>query len=127
MKDQKVHQTTGVMKMLLRLTDPKAFCVKKKNIKEALQCPADIKRSDIVSGAGYHTLTANLLRFQQLNILPAEIDLSLFDEGFGIANTLLKQRGKWHKSCRNRYANMLKPLVLSFIDKFFLILTFNSF
>ena len=83
-----------------------------KNTKEALQCP-DIKRSDIVPGAGYHTLTANLLRFRQLNILPAEIDLSLFDEGSGIADTLLKQRGKWHKSCRNRYVNMLKPLVLT--------------
>ena len=89
-KDQKAHQTTAVMKMLLCLTGRNAFCVKK-NTKEALQCPADIKRSDIVPGAGYHTLTANLLRFQQLNILPAEIDLSLFDEGSGIANTLLKQ------------------------------------
>ena len=98
-----------------------------KNTKEALQCPADIEHSDIVPGAGYHTLTANLLRFQQLNILPAKIDLSLFDEGSDIADTLLKQRGKWHKSCRNRYVNMLKPLVLSFIDVFFLILTFNSF
>ena len=90
MKDQKVHQTTAVMKMLLHLTGPNAFYVKK-NTKEALQCPAGIKRSDIVSGAGYHMLTANLLRFQQLNILPAEIDSSSFDEGSGIADTLLKQ------------------------------------
>ena len=67
MKDQKVHQTTAVMKMLLRLTGPNAFCVKK-NTKEALQrikeaLQRSIKRSDIVPGAGYHTLTANLLRF----------------------------------------------------------------
>ena len=90
MKDQKVHQTTAVMRMLLRLTGPNCILCQK-NTKEALQCPADIKHSDIDPGAGYHTLTANLLRFQQLNVFPAEIDLSLFDEGFGMADTLLKQ------------------------------------
>ena len=70
-----------------------------KSTKEALQCPADIKHADIVPGAGYHMLIANLLRFQQLNILPAKIDLSLFDEGSGIDDTLLKHQGKWHKIC----------------------------
>ena len=40
------------------------------------------KQHDV--GAGYSTLSANLIRFSELNQLPISIDLSRLDEGMAL-------------------------------------------
>jgi len=37
---------------------------------EALQCPAESKRYDVVTGQGYSTFIENIVRFQELNDMP---------------------------------------------------------
>ena len=77
------------------------FC--QKNSNETIQCPAQLTHSDVEKGAGYEAFTTNLERFIELDELPMELDVSHLDDGAGIAQTLLKNRAKWHKSCRNKY------------------------
>lgn len=43
------------------------------NTEEALQCPAESKRTDV--GAGYKTLADNIIRFEQLKCMPLAINL----------------------------------------------------
>ena len=76
------------------------------NISEGLQCPAELTRSDVQVGTGYGVFTANLERFVELNDLPMDIDISLIDDGSGVVTTLMKNKAKWHKSCRNRYLRL---------------------
>ena len=68
---------------------------------EALQCPADTKRSDV--GAGYKTLAANIEKFAKLGCMPKELCLSRLDEGNGIEETFLANKARWHKSCYALY------------------------
>ena len=68
---------------------------------EALQCPANSKRHDV--GAGYSTLSANVIRFSELNQLPIRRDLSRLDEGNGIEATFMDHGDKWHKSCHTKF------------------------
>ena len=56
--------------------------------REALLCPANSKRQDV--GAGYCTLSANIIRFSELNQLPMPIDLSRLDDGNGTEATFVK-------------------------------------
>ena len=51
---------------------------------------------------GYRTFAANILRFSELKSMPMDIDLSLLDQGSGIPTTLLSNKAKWHKRCRDR-------------------------
>ena len=74
----------------------------RESTKESLQCPADCKRSDMDPGLGYRTFAANILRFSELKSMPMDIDLSLLDQGAGIPTTLLNNKAKWHKRCRDR-------------------------
>ena len=64
---------------------------------EALQCPADSKRSDV--GAGYKTLAENIQEFNELGCMPIQISLSRLNEGDGMENTFLRCKARWHKSC----------------------------
>lgn len=64
---------------------------------EALQCPADTKRSDV--GAGYKTLAGNIEKFSKLGCMPTDLCLSRLDEGNGIEGTFLANKARWHKSC----------------------------
>ena len=64
---------------------------------EALQCPADAKRSDV--GAGYKTLAGNIEKFSKLGCMPTDLCLSRLDEGNGIEGTFLANKARWHKSC----------------------------
>ena len=64
---------------------------------EALQCPADTKRSDV--GAGYKTLAGNIEKFSKLGCMPRDLSLSRLDEGNGIEGTFLANKARWHKSC----------------------------
>ena len=64
---------------------------------EALQCPADTKRSDV--RAGYKTLAGNIEKFSKLGCMPRDLCLSWLDEGNGIEGTFLANKARWHKSC----------------------------
>ena len=64
---------------------------------EALQCPADTKRSDV--GAGYKTLAGNIEKFSKLGCMPRDLCLSRLDEGNGIEGIFLANKARWHKSC----------------------------
>ena len=69
--------------------------------REALQCPANSKRHDV--GAGYFTLSANIIRFSELNRLLIPMDLSRLDEGKSIEATFMEQVAKWHKTCHTNF------------------------
>ena len=73
---------------------------------ELLQCPGNSRRLDIECGTGYHTLASNILQFSEIRSLPIPINVEKLDEGGGIAETLMQQKTKFHKSCRNKFSNM---------------------
>lgn len=73
---------------------------------EALQCPANIRRSDIEVGAGYRSLETVLLRCQSINWFPTTIRLDQLNDANGIASKLQLMKAKWHKTCRNKYTDM---------------------
>ena len=62
------------------------------------------KKSD--SGAGYQSISEDLLQFYELGGLPRSVRIGEFDEGYGIQATFERQYAKWHKSCRNKYNSM---------------------
>ena len=55
-----------------------------------LQCPADMERSDVDPGVGYHSVASNIQRFHELDALPMDISMSSIDDGCGIAEALMK-------------------------------------
>ena len=74
---------------------------------ERLQCPADIKRSDIDSGLRYSTFAHNLACFHELGSVPMSLDIQRLDEGNGVASTLGEHSAKWHKSCHVQFNTTL--------------------
>lgn len=77
-----------------------------KSTSEALQCPANIRRSDIEVGGGYRSLETVLLRCQSINWFPTTIRLDQLNDANGIASKLQLMKAKWHKTCRNKYTDM---------------------
>ena len=75
-------------------TDWAQCVICQENTEETLQCPAESQRTDV--GAGYKTLADNIVRFRQLECMPLAINLERLDEGNGIEETFLSQRGRWH-------------------------------
>ena len=74
------------------------FCaICQKATSEALQCPADSKRSDV--GAGYKTLAVNIEKFAKLGCMPIELCVSRLDDGNGIEKTFFANKARWHRSC----------------------------
>lgn len=71
---------------------------------EILVCPADSKRKD--KGAGYKTFSENILKFHEIGGLPLALDIQRLDEGPGIAETLLSNEAKWHKTCLLKFSSM---------------------
>ena len=61
---------------------------------EPLQCPADMKGSNVDPGVGYHSVASNIQRFHELDALPMDISMSSIDDRCGMAETLMKHRGK---------------------------------
>ena len=80
------------------------FC--QKHTTEDLQCPANIRRSDVEVGLGYYSLETNLERCRSLNWFPADISVEHLDDGNGMAITLQKYEAKWHKTCRNKFSDL---------------------
>lgn len=74
---------------------------------EGLQCPVNIRRSDIGLGSGYKSLEESISAFSNLGCIPLPFDISKLDEGDGIEATLKCHAAKWHKNCRNKF-NSLK-------------------
>lgn len=68
---------------------------------EPLQCPIDSKRQDV--GAGYKSLADNLMKFAEIDALPNSVNLASLDAGSGMIVTMMTNRAKWHKSCRDLY------------------------
>ena len=61
---------------------------------ERLQCPADMKRSDIDSILGYSVFEYNLAH--ELSSLPVSLDIQRLNEGNGVASTIGQHSAKWH-------------------------------
>ena len=59
---------------------------------EPPQCPANMKRSDVVPGVGYHSVASNTQKFHELDALPMHISMSSIDDGCGMAETPMKHR-----------------------------------
>ena len=77
------------------------FLVEVKTKNETLQCPADSKRRDV--GAGYQTLSNNIVKFSELGNIPLQINLASLDEGDGIETTFLRRKARWHKNCHSLF------------------------
>ena len=73
---------------------------------EPLQCPGTSQKSDIECVTGNHTLACNILQFSEIRSLPIPYNFEKLDEGGGIAEMLMQQKAKLHKSCRNKFSNM---------------------
>ena len=68
-----------------------------------MQCPAQLKRSDVKIGTGYKAIVGNIRRFHELQSLPMPVDDDLLNECNGLAETLLFYSYKWHKRCYNKF------------------------
>ena len=77
------------------------FCQSKSN--DVLTSPTTLKSNNKI---GYISLVEDLKKFDDLNTLPMQVDISLFDDGEGMGETLLKHKAKWHKLCRNKFSKL---------------------
>ena len=68
-----------------------------------LVCPGQSKRKDF--GIGYTFLAKNLIKFNELNLLPKTLQLNRIDKGEGVETVLISNNAKWHKSCRLQFNN----------------------
>src|SRR6218665_3035970 len=75
------------------------FCQNANPTMKTTCCPADSKSSDL--GSGYKTLAEIVLGYHEIDKLPKNIPVDLWDEGDGIESTLQTHRACWHLSCRN--------------------------
>ena len=56
---------------------------------------------------GYLMIAANIPLFQAIKQLPIKLDMSRLDDGSGYEETLRKNNGKYHRSCRLMFANRM--------------------
>ncbi|XP_060586802.1 uncharacterized protein LOC132742404 [Ruditapes philippinarum] len=74
--------------------------------REALQCPALIKRKDVSKGAGYETLLSDISSYHEVGYFPVPINSTLLGEQKDVVEFLLKNEAKWHKNCRNKFSKL---------------------
>lgn len=67
--------------------------------REILQDPSVNKSGNV--GAGYKSLSVNLVRFQELCIFPSFVQIDVLDEGHSIEATFIAHEAKYHKSCND--------------------------
>ena len=70
---------------------------------EPLQCPAHSKRTNV--GAGYRYVAENLIIFQELDSIPAGVDIQHLNIDPGLENILYEHSAAWHTFCRNKIGN----------------------
>ena len=70
---------------------------------EPLQCPAHSKRTNV--GAGYRYVAENLIKFQELDAIPAGVNIQHINIDTGLEDVLYENSAAWHKSCRNKIGN----------------------
>ena len=70
---------------------------------EPLQCPAHSKRTNV--GAGYRYVAENLIKFQELDSIPAGVDIQHLNIDPGLENILYEHSAAWHTFCRNKIGN----------------------
>ena len=75
----------------------KCVICQKDNPSDSLLCPAN--KND---GAGYKTLTENLLSFSNLGCLP--FDIVRLDEGGGVVESLRQKKARVHKECKLNFS-----------------------
>ena len=78
----------------------KLCCLCQEEKDDRLQCMISAKGLK----CGYDYLATNLLKFQNLNSLPMNVNLDKLDEGSGIAETLQSHSAMYHKSCYLKYS-----------------------
>lgn len=67
---------------------------------EILHCPANSKRG--TDGAGYKTISDNMSAFSAIGCLPKTVNVSHLDDGEDIKLELMRNKAKFHDSCRLR-------------------------
>ena len=71
--------------------------------KEALQCPANSKRSDV--GAGYETFANNINSLKQLGCMPVTMTVLASGTDSSLSELFKQHRAKWHKKCKDKFNN----------------------
>ena len=84
-----------------RLETEWGLCVicQDKSSMDNLVCPGQSKRKDV--GIGYKSLAENLIKFDELNLLPKTLQLNRIDKGEGVEAALIPitQNGINHAGC----------------------------
>ena len=70
---------------------------------EKLTCPANSKRSN--SGVGYATIAENILRYNELQLLPFNIGIGTFTKDGSLESALKSKHASWHKSCYSKISS----------------------
>ena len=88
-----------------RLETEWSLCVicQDKSSMDNLVCPGQSERKNV--GIGYKSLAENLIKFDELYLLPKTLQLNMIDEGEGVEAALSSNNAKWHKSCRLQFNN----------------------
>jgi len=72
---------------------------------KCILCQLDSKEQLInPTDAGYKTTAENILKFQEINSLPMDINIEMLDHGNGIESTFKERTAKWHKSCNLKFS-----------------------
>ena len=74
------------------------FCQDNKD--GALQWPFGTKRSGIDPLTTYEKTASAIQEFDKIRSLPMPLNMAFFDEGKGIASTLVDNQTKFYKNCR---------------------------
>ena len=86
------------------------LCQKNENPCDLLVCPFEAKT---YSGAGYRSLAKDLEGFKEIGEISTSCILQNLDDGQGIEGTLIYNKARYHKKCRNDYNSLkLKRLKL---------------
>ena len=91
-------------------TDWELCCLCQEVSSKDLRCPYNKK----CHHKAYATLENDLKNFVENDVpLPLGVNLEIFDDGSGIANTLLKNKAKYHNGCRSLFRGYMIERVLS--------------
>ena len=83
------------------VTNWKLIIIYQEETKESLTCPSKSKRKDL--GSGCSSLAQQLIRFNELNQLPFQLER--LDERCGIEMAMVANHVQYHQSCRLQYNN----------------------